>query len=320
MDFHSYFDYCDHLIKTWRESPASLIKEDPFLKRQTEEKGLLTKEYFNTMPEPFLGNPMCCSIVVINLNPGYTEKNGTTPGDEEILSRVFAQRLNSYVQYALPFPHLMDNPYHKSGGAWWRGRNEYLQNVVRTYLRINNAKDAEDYLNKRHPFAIELCPWHSKNWSESKISIKNNQEIIDAIKEHTLTPAMNAIQNSLVDFAIAIGQDSFEALYDSGFELKMSWGPDKDIEGRAFKNIHVNNCCFNNYPQTMKVKNKGKYNQEQVGAYYAYVFFRFLAREVNGKLFKVLNITKRGSNQPPGPEYRKRGIEEIILRYIQEYK
>jgi len=316
MDIQNYFNYCDDLVLRWIDNDKSLIQNDPFLSTQKDGAGLLETKYYSSMPEPFLGNPDSCSIVCINLNPGYTAKDVKEgiEGDEEVLSRDFAKSICPYSDYAKPFPHLASSPHHISGAIWWQRRNVYLMSLIETYYNVKGVNMPN--ISKKFPFSIELCPWHSKRWSECGIKIKDNKEALTAINEHTLEPALHAIEHSLVDFAFAVGLDVMKALLDNGFELAMSWGPSENIEGKHFKYVHHNNVRFDNYPKTLKYRNKGKDNEEVLGLYDAYVFFKLLTKVVNGNLLKVLCVLKQGSNNVPGPEYHDLGIDRDILEYV----
>ena len=136
---------------------------------------------------------------------------------------------------------------------------------------------------------------------------------MDAIEKYAFDPVLYAIKHSLVDFAVAVGKDVLEALLNSGFELAMSWGPDKDIEGNRFEYIHPQNKRFPNYPQTKKYRNN---KTECLGDYDAYVFYKLLTKKIDGQLVKVLSIYMNGSNHTPSQKFRKEGIEAEILDYI----
>lgn len=325
-----YFKYCDGLVQDWIDNKANLIEEDPFLHNSAILSGY---PYFDIMPEPFLGNPEKCSIVMINLNPGYT------PGDEINLSRQntanrFAKaHLKGYSDFAEPFPYLSNPQVHPAGAGWWKGRKEYLDRLVKAYT----GKDTN-----RFPFAIELCPWHSGKWGEAKVKMR--KDVYARMIKRTVIPALYAMGHSDAPLAIVVGKAAVPVLKKTGFKLIQSWGPEKRVlgsyAGRKYDYLSGNNISFPNamypnleYPQTTKhqtVNNK----KIPVGDSDAEVFYRYFKARVgdlkvdsdehylqnlpDGEL-KVLSIFMTGSNKTPGPEFYNRGIEQIILDYIKNH-
>lgn len=124
-----YYDYCNKLIDDWIAKKSLLPPApDPFLSNSTV---LSNPPYYDIMPEPFLGNPEedGSSIVMINLNPGFTE------GDQITLSRAntqarFNKRNIKFSDFAKPFPYLITPEVHPAGADWWKKREEYLDRLV----------------------------------------------------------------------------------------------------------------------------------------------------------------------------------------------
>lgn len=290
MDIQSFFEHCDDLLNRWSIEDKSLEAEDSFLAIQKEGKGLLTKEYFGTMPEPFWGNPDCCSVVMINLNPAYKE------GHESLFSREKTKKLipNGYSSFAKGFPILDEDSFNPEGKVWWEGRKKYLDRLVDAYPGKKHPDE------KRLPFAIEICPWQTATWQETKINIARNKSLNSYIQRHVLDPAAYAVKNSQADFAVGIGLPIIDALLDYGFTIVKSWGPKTDDEHYRNKNTH---SLPAKYPTTYK-KDKAEKTP-------ANVFFKLL---VKGDL-KVLCIRMSGSNGVPRPEFRD-CVEPEILTYI----
>lgn len=304
FSINDFETYCDNLIRDWHDDPTSLLPPsktaDPFLTKSDILAGKeKEKPYFDVMPEPFLGDPENCSIVMINLNPGYSK------GDENVLARSAYPTLcpSGYSAYAKAFPHLDKKPFHTEGAKWWTARKKYLDKIVSQYCDTL----LEDDKNRR-PFAVELCPWHSKKWGEAGISI--DSAIYNRMETRSLAPAFYAIKHSLVDFAVVVGAAAIPVLEQNGFKLIQSFGPEKDIEGTPYPRLSKDNISFDNYPQTTKKRNK-----QPVGESDAEVFYKYYKK---GDL-KVLSVSKTGSNNTPGPEYASRGIEKVILDYIKTH-
>ena len=292
MDIQDLYNHSDHLLRLWIQNDNTLRSQDAFLAIQKEGKGLLTEKYFGTMPEPFWGNPDCCSVVMINLNPAYKE------GHELLFSREKTKKLipNGYSSFAKGFPILDEDSYNPEGKVWWEGRKKYLDRLVDAYPGKKHPDE------KRRPFAIEICPWQTATWQETKINIARDKSLNSYIQKHVLDPAIYAVKNSQVDFAVGIGLPIIDALLDYGFTIVKSWGPKTDDESYRNGNTH---SLPANYPTTYK---KGEAEKTP-----AEVFFKLL---VKGDL-KVLCIRMSGSNGVPRPEFRD-CVEPEILTYISD--
>lgn len=327
-----YFKYCDELVQDWIDNKANLIEEDPFLKNSAILSG---KPYFDIMPEPFLGNPDNCSIVMINLNPGYTIGDDVKLSRQKTSKRFADNNLKGYSDFAKPFPYLSNPSIHPAGAGWWEGRKEYLDRLVRAYT----GKDTT-----RFPFAMELCPWHSNKWEEAKVKIEGT--VYDRMIQRALIPAMYAVGKSEAKIAVVVGKAAIPVIKDAGFTLIQSWGPEKRVLGKktgVSYDYLKDNISFPNsenpdmyYPQTMKHRTdklaNGKKIKVPLGESDAEVFYRYfkanlkdlnidkeLISELPATELKVLSIFKTGSNNTPGPEFYDRGIEQIILEYIKTH-
>ena len=295
MCIETFFTDTNNLLNRWKKNDPKLIDDDPYLRLQKPGDGLLTKEFYDTMPEPFWGDPDNCSIVMINLNPAYKE------GHDKLFSREKTQILcpNRYSDFAKTFPILNEDSYNPEGKEWWEGRIKYLDQLVDAYPNRKYQQEC------RKPFVIELCPWQTGKWGETGISIGKNKDIINHIKNTVFEPALYAIEHSQVDFAVAIGKPILDALKGCGFKVMQSWGPNP---GNYDDDDFANNILPDNYPTTLK---KGDTEETP-----ANVFFKLLAKEEEGRLLKVLCIKKDGSNRVPGPKYKTKGIEQMILDYM----
>ena len=294
MNIQSFFDHCDKLMIKWINKDDSLKSEDAFLAIQTGGKGLLNEKYFGTMPEPFWGNPDCCSVVMINLNPAYKE------GHEDLFSREKAKELltDGYSAFAKSFSILNDDSYNPEGKVWWEGRKRYLDRLVNAYPGKTNPEDS------RLPFAIELCPWQTASWGETKIDIggKHKERLKNHIHKYVLAPALYAISKSQVNFAVGIGLPIIKALLDYGFNIEKSWGPDTEDPRYMY-----DNSLPKNFPTTLK---KGRTEETP-----AEVFYKLLAKED----LRVLCIRMSGNNKTPREDFRN-NVEPEILNYIAKHK
>jgi len=288
MDIQSFFDYNDDLFLRWINRDKQLINDNPFLRFQKANAGLLKEAYFNTMPEPFWGNPENCSVVMINLNPAFKK------GHDVLFSREKARQLcpDGYSHFAKRFPIMDRDSYNPEGRKWWDGRNKYLVRLAEAYPRIKKG------IQNLRPFVVELCPWQTGNWHETRIRLDGNSSLLDHIDEYVIMPALHAVENSAVDFAVTIGKPILDALLECGFTIDKRWGPG------------LGSTVLPGYPMTLKKGDAEKTPAE--------VFFTLLTRKESDKTLKVLCIRKSGSNNVPGPEYMRNGIERSILEYISK--
>jgi hypothetical protein len=327
-----YYKYCDDLVKDWINNNANLTVDDPFL----HNSGILSgKPYFDIMPEPFLGNPDNCSIVMINLNPGYTIGDDVKLSRQNTNNRFTNGNLKGYSDFAKLFPYLSNPAIHPAGADWWKGRKEYLDRLVHAYTGKNTT---------RFPFAMELCPWHSNKWEEAKV--KMGSTVYYRMIHRAVIPAIYAAGKSEAKIAVVIGKAAIPVIEKAGFKLIQSWGPEKRVLGKKTGEPYdylMNNISFPNseypemiYPQTVKHRTdtlaNGKKIKVPLGESDAEVFYRYFKANItdlniNKELLselpvdelKVLSIFKSGSNNTPGPEFYDRGIEQTILDFIKTH-
>ena len=210
------------------------------------------------MPEFFLGDPDSCSAVILNLNPGTADQG------------FHYSRFNDY-DYS---KNAKEFPLGDSGSEWWfgkngtGGRNAWINNL------IGNDKGLK-------PFALEICPLHSKSWGRLDY---NNAELKDEIAKYVFDPAFKAVSNSKADFAIAIGKDFVKILKHFGFKERLAWD----------QNQHPQNV----WPQ----------NKKGLPINRTFVLFE---KENN----RVFCTYAPGSNRSPGKNFR-----EIEHQFVEEIK
>jgi len=242
-----YFNDCDILINKWMDPATnrSLLSSDPFLSRSSVLSGT---PYYDVMPEPFLGNPEDNLAVIVDLNPGYTgspNKYGV-PADNIVLSKsVMAPILapfGGYSRYAIPFPHLGPRPHHVAGAAWWRIREKWLSRIARMNGYDNTYSPSAEGLDIPNckPFAIELCPWHSKRWNEAGIN-QYTPNHITWINNQVLKIAEVAVKGSKVKFIIGLGADVGKAAKQLGFVVQKTWKSQIDCINSNIWPINSNN-------------------------------------------------------------------------------
>ena len=241
-----FIGYWDKVIRQWLDKKNNWIKmtdgeteEARVAKEQCQVIESINKTYKNDpkykintihMPEPYWGNPIKCSIVLMNYNPAGGPKvnrhttisckdcKGCEPLTDEdkniIDTTTFIKYVNEngYSHFAADESPVFkteeqlgaemkwfwdeDNGYE--GYSWWQQKCGWLDHLVEI---IGGKKDGE-----RWPFAMELCGWHSKEWKTDLKWIANCRSII---KERTILPLLKAMQKSLpgssTKIAVCIG-------------------------------------------------------------------------------------------------------------------
>ena len=222
MAIKKYYSYCDKLVEDWL-SPnfpsTDTYNNDFFLARNNKLKD---PKYLDLMPELFFGDPDKNLAVMLNLNPGYGEKDQFSIG-----KNVVAKRLSKgYSSFAKSFPYLSDPLFHPDATDWWYRRERWIKEDI-----LDGNPDG------LHPFSIELCPWHSNSWNEALSSGFKDKNFLDFVEKNLLPVISYASKHSTVGAVLSIGK-VYCGLYESlGFECKRKWEPE---------------CKIHNWPHSTK--------------------------------------------------------------------
>ena len=277
-NWKDFFEQSDRFIQEWSESPEECARNSVYLQEASGGEKSFLYEDKDFMPEPFLGNPERCSAVMLTLNPA-------APMDKFRVDKNYAKKIISdgYSERAQKWTIFEEND---GGFIWWAKRENWLNRILGN----------EDTTLK--PFAIDICPWHSKSWG----GLNYENELVEEIKKNVLAPAFNAVKNSLIPFAIAIGKDFYDVLTI------------KDENNEPYLGFTQKECvvagCYNKQAEDLRVikwpKNK---NKEPVNK--AFAIFE------NDNKDRILCIwcPDGGSNQPP-----QSGFDELVQNFVKKYK
>ena len=270
-----FYDRCDALIEDWLNphfNKTLTFRNDPFLKVQKKPNdGLLKPDYINLIPELFYGDPDSNLAVFLNLNPGFGKNDSKYIGKASIKNQGVLSC--GYSCFARTNPYLINPLFHPDAYDWWQKRLKWLKAIF-------------EYSEKKLPFIMELCPWHSKRWSDAGIAEFNTSQK-QYIQQNVLAPAAYAAKNSVAGFVISIGK-AYTTIYPSlGFNLVKEWKPGVGIHG---------------WPRNPKT---GKDKQ---------VHFEYY-KNLDG--IKILSIWLWGSNKTPCNEFLP--IEKEIVTYIRNH-
>lgn len=115
------------------------------------------------LPEPYTGNPTA-NIVLLNLNPGFYERNEIFHQSSAYDYFVRTHRANlTHAQQEYPFYHLDPNNLHSPGYYWWSRKLKQL------ITRYGAKKVASEVCN------FEYFPYHSRHFGASKFIVDSQK-------------------------------------------------------------------------------------------------------------------------------------------------
>lgn len=297
--------------------------------------------YLVYSPEPFLGDVNNCCAVMLNLNPGsgmcpsgsadfnLQHINSTDPNGRAL------QNTHNVVRDITEFkPYLNDTarnnidyyrgPHICPGSIWWRGswkggsisggRVDYLDRWYEIYYGTNivcssnssnpTANSHTAFVNNIRPLALEICPWHSKQFALSHIFTSkdlkaldngtplstNGQILVNVIIERVIDPALKATRSrkDTLPFVIAVGKPFVTLSKAVGLTVMQTWDESSGIplwpvsDGRNVKRT--------------------------------YTLYR---KNIDGQYYYLLVTWSPGSNHAPHKDFRS--VEEQVIKpYIHK--
>ena len=373
FDLNRHFiNYWDEVVRQWLENNADYSK----FEKEVEEQSLIIEainnkfrdqpEYrLNTihMPEPYWGDPRDCSIVLLDYNPagGPRVNRHTTISckscagcdslskiDKEVIpSMTFIKYVEEkrikgkkgYSSIALTGPVFeakkglewfwdADNGYE--GYDWWQQRCGWLDHLVEV---ISGKKD-----EKKLPFAMELCGWHSQKWNNDMSWIDNGQ-CRTIINNRSILPLFAALRISTCKMAVCIGaefrrdwlkqffndkiEDVTETLFRDNLKKNSDLEKSYDIVDKDGKVIFAdltytvtydgkeNIYVVAKWNEIKKKKKKGMVPVDPVNRNY-----RVFKITEGDESYYLLNTNYRGSNGHPGEHFWK--FEKILIDEIKK--
>jgi len=371
FDLNRHFiNYWDEVVRQWLENNADYSK----FEKEVEEQSLIIEainnkfrdqpEYrLNTihMPEPYWGDPRDCSIVLLDYNPagGPRVNRHTTISckscagcdslskiDKEVIpSMTFIKYVEEkrikgkkgYSSIALTGPVFeakkglewfwdADNGYE--GYDWWQQKCGWLDHLVEV---ISGKKD-----EKKLPFAMELCGWHSQKWNNDMSWIDNGQ-CRTIINNRSILPLFAALRISTCKMAVCIGaefrrdwlkqffndkiEDVTETLFRDNLKKNSDLEKSYDIVDKDGKVIFADLTYTVTYDGKENIyvvakwneikKKKGMVPVDPVNRNY-----RVFKITEGDESYYLLNTNYRGSNGHPGEHFWK--FEEILIDEIKK--
>lgn len=200
--------------------------------------------YFDEIPEPYYikvneDGSTDINCVVVDLNPGMSAQH-------EDLKYSYNRNKNRMTLSNYLFGH--NSPAHKysewqdafhftnpsatginalnndgwtvtdlPGYEWWKAKR--IEFISRLFKKINvfikNNGAGSQISGNPKPFAVELCPFHSKEWKKSKTIVRN--DCIDRQIEFATMALDICRKNQGLRFGLGFGKDLCEKMLQLGF-------------------------------------------------------------------------------------------------------
>lgn len=241
--WQDYYQKWDNFVKDWYDQIAA-GQAEPQDEVSQAYKQAVEALVFDELPTPYLGSPhKGVDAVIINLNPGLSEliRFGDfvgCNGDEAqyfsnigqpigYLIRDFIDKaekeyskfigIDSSINMSCLNPKLLEAPEWVCGVDWWQGypddrielsspkrkKNQRLPWLSRIYGKT---------ILPERVFALELCPYHSKNFSLDDKNPEYKKVLTEFISQYVIQPAVKAVIENNLPFAVAVGADSYHIL------------------------------------------------------------------------------------------------------------
>lgn len=296
------------------------------------------------MPEPYWGDPGCCSIVVVDYNPaGGTDMNPHTyrgNGVYPVNTMIDYVNKESYSKLAKDFPILKAKKELEKDKRWWLrsyGGRQWWRRKIEWMLHLTqpDSEPSKEWPeNVSYPFAIELCGWHSPNWPDNTKAIDDNNDLKESIRKWFVNPLLESIEESTSKMAVCVGAQFKPSILTKYFD-KGNINITKDIANflpikvtEGVKYIETVNYKYRikimNDNEVSPVLSKDSMETINMGVSINKIgkekettrYYRVYNVVEKGKNHIILNTFAPGSNHHPAKEFWE--FEKELLRVIKE--
>jgi len=127
--------------------------------------------HMEELPEPYTGRPTA-NIVLLNLNPGFYERNEEFHSNNSYDYFVKTHRANlAHAEQDYPFYHLDPNNFNSPGYYWWSRK---LKQLVNQYGAKKVAHEMSNF---------EYFPYHSRRFGYSKSIVASQRYTFYLVEE-----------------------------------------------------------------------------------------------------------------------------------------
>lgn len=176
------------------------------------------------------------------MNPHSYRGNGNYP-ENTMIDYVYKE---SYSKLARDFPILKAKKELEEderwwlrsyvGRQWWRRKIEWMLHLIQP-----DSEPSEWPKKVSHPFAIELCGWHSPNWPDNTKAIDGNKDLKKTIRKRFVEPLLYAIEKSECKMAVCIGAQFKTSILGQYFGKDINL---KNITENIVKHIETDNYKY----------------------------------------------------------------------------
>lgn len=293
MKLSAITKYWNDYLSEWDKSPSNKAGTEKSAGSFFAHSRVLIAN-IDYMPEPYYGDTEHPYCVIIDLNPGLSHRNDPEKlhGTNGFIYQYLHTRINPEAKYNPCYSAInaQYSPFLKSsiasigtaneipGAAWWKDkRMKWINSFLHRLLNITSV-----FPFVGQPLALELCPWHSKTWSNGIVH-KMTPFLFDTVFE----PAAEAIKLRNVGFGFCFGKPVGDILLANGFKVCRIW--DK-------------NSPIGKWPLTKK----GALSDRT---------YRLLEGLVNNDKVYFLNLYANGTFFAPGKEFKK-NVEPCIIKEL----
>ncbi len=227
--WRDYYSSWDGFVKNWYQSQINNLRHEQVA---LDYQSFVNDLNLSELPEPYYGRPdKGVDAVIINLNPGMTDPNerakilsGNGHPDGWLID-AFKSCNCSYRQYADQWSsldsRLCNHAPRVPGVLWWmENRMPWLRQIYQ-----------KPGLQPERVFALELCPYHSREFR-----FRGRREGLNTlgqfITKHVINPAAKAVEENNLKFAVAVGkQPMVSILSQIGARCIKEWSYRDNIEG-----------------------------------------------------------------------------------------
>lgn len=128
------------------------------------------KIHLDIIPEPYIGNPNTCSILLLNLNPGYSSSDTKFHSKNSYFRSISVKNLLheslNYPFYLLD-PKISDSP----GSLWWRKK----------FAELIKLRDIDKIANSIA--VIEYFPYHSEKYKDIGMIFESQNYSFDLVRK-----------------------------------------------------------------------------------------------------------------------------------------
>ena len=234
-------------IQSWDQTIASLFV-NPLITNFPMNLGIKIQNDF--IPEPFMGDPNNCSLVIVNLNPGAGVCHSCFKQQNIVGTLVNKVKSLGYSNAVKDFPYLRDGETvgltdwnDSPGRKWWKSKERWIKHMLNICVPSydSNYPIPDDY----YPFAMEMFAWHTNSWpSKLNGKMKKDGSFGNTIESDVIEPLYEAIKKSKFKIAICVGKP-IGAIIGSFGTFNMIYS-DKPINGneRQYDIYHDGDDCY----------------------------------------------------------------------------